>query len=334
MRERSVNWALVGIGDIAVKRVAPAILAQPDSRLYACVTRDAEKVSRLPVGEPVKVYATLGQALEDAAVDAVYLATPVFLHAAQAIAALEAGKDVMVEKPMAMNASEARAVCETARRTGRRLAVAYFRRFWPRFERVKRAVESGRLGQIVQVRVALQSWYRPSSDDPKSWRVNPALGGAGVLADVGSHRLDLLAWWFGRPRRLVADCRTMTHDYQAEDSANLLMVAKSGAQIAATFHWNSNVWADEIHVTGTDAQLTLNPCDGDSIEWNAGRSGTPESESVAKPENAHFPMIDDFARAVVEDRPPRFTGDDGAEATLVLDAVAQSVREGKWVTLD
>lgn len=333
MSRGPVNWALVGVGDIAIKRVAPAILAQRNSRLLACVTRDAAKLDRLPAGPPVKAYATLEQALDDAAVDAVYLATPVFLHAPQAIAALEAGKDVLVEKPMALNAEQARSMVDVAGRTGRRLAVAYFRRFWPRFERVRQILESGRLGRIVQVRVALQSWYCPPPDDAKSWRVVPALGGGGVLADVGSHRLDLLAWWFGLPERIVADCQTMTQDYAAEDSANLLMVMKDGAQVAATFHWNSKAWTDEIHITGTDGQLTLNPCDGDAIEL-AIAGCPPERETIAKLENAHYPMIDDFAHAVAKDRPPRFTGEDGAHSTVILDAITRSAQEGKWVTLD
>src|SRR5208283_4502624 len=99
-----LNWVLIGIGDIATKRVIPAILAEPRSRLYGLVTRDPAKAA--PYG--VRVWGTLDEALADAEVHAVYVGTPVFLHAPQTIQSLRAGKHVICEKPMAMNAAEAR----------------------------------------------------------------------------------------------------------------------------------------------------------------------------------------------------------------------------------
>src|SRR5690606_18265350 len=128
---------------------------QPQSFLQACVTRDpVGRADVLRALGPTKVYADFEEMLADQDVDAVYLATPVFLHAPQAIAALRAGKHVLVEKPMALNAEEAAAMNAAAQQADRRLAVAYYRRFWPTFQRVHDMLAQRALGQVVLVRVA------------------------------------------------------------------------------------------------------------------------------------------------------------------------------------
>src|SRR5260370_40062146 len=98
-----MNWLVIGIGDITTKRVLPAILLEPRSVLYGIVTRDPHKAEAYNC----RAWRDLGEALEDPKVDAVYVGTPVFLHAAQTIAALRAGKHVLCEKPVAMNYPEA-----------------------------------------------------------------------------------------------------------------------------------------------------------------------------------------------------------------------------------
>src|SRR5580704_7405479 len=99
-----LNWIVIGIGDIAMSRVIPAIQAEPRSHLYGLVTRNPAKAAPFNT----RVWETLNQALADARIDAVYVGTPVFLHAAQAIQSLRTGKHVICEKPMAMNEAEAR----------------------------------------------------------------------------------------------------------------------------------------------------------------------------------------------------------------------------------
>ncbi len=323
---------LVGLGDIARKRVGAALAAQPQSRLRACVTRDpTARVAELDRLQPQRVYSNLSEALADEAIDAVYLATPVHLHAPQTIAALEAGKHVLVEKPMALDAHQAEQMIAAADRCGRHLAVAYYRRFWPSFERVRQMLRRNELGQLVLVRLTLQSWYAPAADDPKAWRVRPEESGGGVLLDVGSHRLDLLAWWLGLPRRLVSEVRTRTHGYGVEDSVAALLTFADEVPCAASFHWNSKAWADEIHVVGTDASVALTPTDSDQLTIT--RGSETEQVKLPKPDNLHYPLIDDFASAIARQQSPRFNGVDGSAATRIIDAIVQSARSKAWVQI-
>ncbi len=105
-----LNWIVIGIGDITIRRVIPAIQAEPRSRLYGLVTRDPAKAAQFGA----KAWTSLDEALADPAVQAVYVGTPVFLHAPQTIQALRAGKHVLCEKPMAMNEAEARTMVSAA----------------------------------------------------------------------------------------------------------------------------------------------------------------------------------------------------------------------------
>jgi 1,5-anhydro-D-fructose reductase (1,5-anhydro-D-mannitol-forming) len=327
LSDRKVNWAIVGVGDIVRKRAGAAILQQPDSVLHACVEIDTDaRRAEIEALAPKVVYTHMEQLLADPAVDAVYIATPVHLHAVQAMAALRAGKDVLVEKPMALDATEAAEVCRVAQQTGRRLAVAYFRRFWPRFQLVKDMLERGEFGQVVLIRVASHTWY---AGRPGGWREKPELSGGGVLSDVACHKFDLLAWWFGMPRRVIARAETLTHPYAAEDSAVTLMTFANGAQLTGSFHWNSKTWTDEIHIVGTEAKAVFHPCDGDEVAITVGRD--TERRLLPPPDNQHYPLVDDFARAVVEQRSPRFTGEDGLPATQIMEAVSDSSRRNTWV---
>jgi len=331
-KRETVNWAIVGLGDIVRKRVASAILQQPDSSLYACVTRDPRAHNAdLESLAPTQVYRNVDRMLADPNVDAVYLATPVHRHAPHAIAGLKAGKDVLVEKPMALDVREAERMCRVAHETGRRLAVAYYRRFWSRFQLVQEMLDRGGFGQVISVRMTLSSWYRPDRQAPGAWRAERALSGGGVVADVGCHRLDLLAWWFDLPRRLVADVRTVTHDYEVEDSAHVLMELAGGAQFTGSFHWNSKRRTDEIRILGTEAEASL--CGGDDAEVVITRGRNTERRRLPRPENGHQPLVDDFARALIEDRPPQFTGPEGMKATQIIEAIYRSSRRRTWVDI-
>src|ERR1700686_3023711 len=123
---KRLNWLVVGIGAITTRRVLPAIQAEPRSNLYGVVSRDRAKGAQYSD----RVWTDLADALLDRSVAAVYVATPVFLHAPQSIAALRAGKHVLCEKPVALNYAEAASMQKAAAAAGRVLGIAYYRRMY------------------------------------------------------------------------------------------------------------------------------------------------------------------------------------------------------------
>lgn len=332
MSQTRVNWAIVGLGDIVRKRVGAAILEDPHGRIHACVTRDpAQTHDTLQRLAPKRIYTSLEPALADSLVDAVYVATPVDQHAPQTIAALEAGKDVLVEKPMALNSQEASAMCRAAQRAGRRLAVAYYRRFWPRYQQIHELLNTGELGQILTSRWSLASWYAPQGDDPMAWRVEPSRSGGGVMMDIGSHRLDLLAWWFGEPVRVSACVSTQTHGYEVEDSVDALLHYADGHASSVSFHWNSHTRVDELEIVGTQGRLTVSGDDG-PLRLTKGYGLTHESQP-RRPENGHAPLIEVFTSDLAQSRAPRFSGRDGMLATRIMDTIHAAGKSDAWFPL-
>lgn len=151
----TINWIVAGIGDIARRRVIPAILAERRSRLYGFVTRDPGKAEAYPGS---RTWPTIEESLQDPAIDAVYIALPVAMHAEAAITALRAGKSVLCEKPMAINDAEAQRMVAEARIAGRLLGVAYYRRLYPKLIRAKNLIAEGAIGQPVLVEANSHSW--------------------------------------------------------------------------------------------------------------------------------------------------------------------------------
>ena len=133
-----LNWLVIGIGDITTRRVIPGIQAEQRSQLYGIVTRDPTKAAANPNAH---FWSSLEAALVDPAIHAVYVASPVFLHASQTIQSLKAGKHVICEKPMAMNEAEARTMVRAAEESGKTLGIAYYRRCYPKVQRAKQLME-------------------------------------------------------------------------------------------------------------------------------------------------------------------------------------------------
>jgi len=172
-----LKWLVIGIGDITTKRVFPALLEEKRSELWGIVTRDPAKAA--PYG--VRVFTDLHAALGADGADAVYVATPVFLHAPQTLASLAAGKQVLCEKPMAMNYTEARSMVDAARAAGKTLGVAYYRRTYPKVARAKALLRQGAIGQPLFAYITCYEWRSPT-EVRRAWQFDPALAGGGPLA--------------------------------------------------------------------------------------------------------------------------------------------------------
>ena len=281
-----LNWLLIGIGDIARRRVIPAIQSESRSNLYGVVTREAAKAAMYDT----RTFRTLDEALEEPAISAVYVGTPVFLHAPQTIQSLRAGKHVLCEKPMAMNEAEARTMLRAAEDSKKILGVAYYRRMYPKVQRAKQLIEAGAIGKPVLAELTNHMWFDGTGS--RSWLVDPAKAGGGPLFDIASHRIDVLNFLFGRPQRVTAQLSNVVHHYAVEDNATVMIEYPNGVRGVVDVRWHSKVARDECRIRGTEGEIELSPLNGPDLIYPGGR------EHLSPHTNLHYPMIENFVDAV------------------------------------
>lgn len=284
-----LKWLVIGVGDITRRRVLPAILAEERSRLAGILTRHPEKA--VPYGVPA--FTDLAVALDESGADAVYVASPVFLHAPQTTASLKAAKHVLCEKPMAMNYAEAQSMVEAARDSGRLLGVAYYRRYYPKINRARDLIAQGVIGRPVLAWATCHSWLSPGIEE-RSWLTDPAKAGGGPLYDVASHRIDVLNYLFGKPWRVTAQLSNTVHKLEVEDCATVMVEYESRVRAVVDVRWNSRIDRDEFRILGTDGEMELTPLNGPALLWPGGRENLPVHSNV------HLPCIRNFVDAALD----------------------------------
>jgi predicted dehydrogenase len=305
-----LNWIVIGIGDITTRRVIPAIQAEPRSRLYGLVTREPAKA------EPfhARAWTTLEEALSDPAVQAVYVGTPVFLHAPQTVQSLRAGRHVLCEKPMAINGAEARTMLQAAEESGRTFGVAYYRRAYPKVRRAKELLAAGVIGKPVLAELTCHMWL--DGQGSRSWLVDPAKAGGGPLLDIASHRIDVLNFLLGQPLRATGQLSNVVHHYAVEDNATVMIEYAGGVRGIVDVRWHSRIVRDECRIRGTDGEMELSPLNGPDLVYPGG------CESLPPHPNLHYPIIENFVDAVEGKAPLLCSG----EAAFWTDWITEQAR--------
>ena len=191
----SLKFAIIGTGGIADKQLAPALQKTPGCELWSVLSRDLNRGQRFAKRHKAKsktiAYIDYDALLSDRRLDGVIIASPDKLHAKQAIAAAEAGKHVLVEKPMATSPKDAKAMIDACARNKVVLAVAYHLRWHNGHRMLHKAVSSGALGELRHMRV---QWTWQAAD-ASNWRAGGDVGKWWSLAGVGTHCLDMIRWF-------------------------------------------------------------------------------------------------------------------------------------------
>jgi predicted dehydrogenase len=316
-----IGWGLIGCGDIAGKRVAAALRETPGSALVAVARKRAALAADFAREHRARRwYADWREVIRDPEVSAVYVATPVRLHAEQAVAAAEAGKHVLCEKPMALDVAECERMRAAAHAHGVRLGVAYYRHHYPIVGRLRALVAAGEIGAPVFASVQAFEHFDPGPDHPRAWLLRRAESGGGPMMDFGCHRLEVLLDVLG-PVAEVSGFPANAHlrNREVEDTCIARLGFLSGAQAVLTVSHATRESRDTIEIFGSAGSAHI-PI------LNQGRlrivtaAGTREEEHPA-PANLHQPLVADFVAAVQGNRPPTVTGEIGQEVSRVLAAI-------------
>jgi len=328
-----MRFAIVGCGLIGQKRlrslraddqvVAVADPVEARARALAAQARDAVALT------------DWRQAIERPDVDAVFVSTSNDALAAVTLAAVEAGKHVLVEKPAARNPEELVPVIAAADQRGVCVQVGFNHRYHPAFQQARRLLESGTLGPLMFIRARYGHGGRPGYD--KEWRANPEISGGGELLDQGVHLIDLSRWFLGDFTDVQGHVATFFWDMPAEDNGFLLL--KTAAGQVAWLHATWTEWKNtfSFEVFGRDAKLAIDGLGGSygverlSYYKMKPAMGPPDTTIWEYPgeDNSWRLELEEFVQAIAAKRSPLCTLRDAHAALTVVHQVYAAARQGR-----
>lgn len=335
----SIGFAILGAGMIAdYYRQAIAANESKGARLSAIGHYNPARFDDIArrCGVPCR---SIADVLVDPAVDAVCIATPSGHHPAQAIAAANAGKHVLVEKPMALSLADADALIAACRENGVRLGVTLQRRVEPLFRRVYDAIRGGDLGEITLAAVTMPYMRGEAYYAQADWRGTWALDGGGVLMNQGIHIVDLLVWFLGDPVEVHAFASTGRRTVEVENSAAAVLRFSNGALASLTGTITTPPgFAHRMEIYGTNggiqiegesvlrwtladpSQATVEPWPLASGQVDAGMAGDPRGIAAS----GHSAILGDFVDAIRSGKNPAIDGTEGRRSLATVLAIYAS----------
>ena len=345
----TIGIGIVGCGMIANFH-ARAIADVDGAKLVGCVDRNAELTEAFAAKQECRGYPSLDAMLADPEIHAVTICSPSGAHLDPAVAAAEAGKHVIVEKPLEVTTERCDQIIQACDKSGVQLAVTFQSRFHESSRLMKEAVDQGRFGRVT-MGDAYVKWYRSQEYyDSGAWRGTWALDGGGALMNQAIHSVDLLLWLMGDVVDISAMTATLTHErIEVEDVAVANLRFASGALgviEATTTSFPGSL--KRIEISGEKGSAVLE--EEDLKEWNfseegpedddirqrmAGRteSGGGAADPSAIDHHGHTMVFSDFIAAINDQRPPLVNGPEGRRSVEVICAIYESAKTGQRVKL-
>lgn len=316
----TLRWGLIGCGDISKKRVAPALKSLENCELLAVARANHQRAASFAREfGAARWYANWEELVADKDLDAVYIATPVYLHAEQTIAAAKAGKHVLCEKPMALNAGDSNRMIDACKDHEVTLGIAYYRHFYPVIRRIGEIINSGEIGDPVTAGIQVFEWFDRKPGEPRYWLLEKEKSGGGPMMDFGCHRIEVLQHLFGNAGKVQSGLYNLHFNREVEDTA-----------------WVSLYFEDKVHALITVSHAAGEPRDSLDVYCTRGSIHVPvlneelmlvRTEKGERTEhhpphtNVHLPLIEDFTKAVLNETNPVVDGVAGKAVTSILDEI-------------
>ncbi|GGY71617.1 oxidoreductase [Cellvibrio zantedeschiae] len=290
-----IRWGIIGVGDVCEVKSGPALYKSKDSQLLAVMRRNIDKARDFAQRHQVAFYYDDATALlANPDIDAVYIATPPAFHKDFALAAIAAGKQVYIEKPVTLNAAECDPIIAAAQRTNAKVCAAHYRRYVPCFIKFADLLKSGAIGIPLLARIDM---LQPAASNiiaksDENWRVNPAVSGGGLFHDLAPHQLDLLLQWFGS----LVDAQGMALNQRKSNDADDCVIGNatfsSGAIFQGCWHFAVNPLhtSDTCEILGTEGKISINFF-GQQVIHLHNADGEQEF-IIPNPEHIQLPMIE------------------------------------------
>ena len=329
MIEKRLNFALVGCGMIG-KVHAEALGSLDEASLSGVWDMNPDSAASFAQMYGVEAFSTFEDLLSSPDVDAVCICTPSQIHKEQAIAALRAGKHVVLEKPMAITSSDALEIFEEVKKSGKMLTVIFQTRFSEEVQRVKRMIDGGELGDLVFCDLYMKFYRNEDYYGLSDWRGTWKYDGGGALMNQGIHGVDLLRYLVGESRLLSGRAKTRHHDIEVEDTAAALLEFDCGALgVIEASTCASPGFRRRIEINGTRGYAVI--CDmsiekifvdgkllvSNELDPHPSTANTPALQSC----EYHMKQIANFTSAVLHGTPLGVSADDGYRAVKLIEDI-------------
>ncbi|WP_227013857.1 Gfo/Idh/MocA family protein [Paenibacillus psychroresistens] len=328
---RKLRWGVIGAAGIN-QSVIPAIQASSTGSVTAIASRNLEKAQKAAEKFNIPTaYGSYEEILLDDQIDAVYIPLPNHLHKDWAIRAAQAGKHVLCEKPLALNAEEAQEMVDACAKANVKLAEAFMHRHNPRLERIKEIIASGEIGSI---RALHGAFTFNNAQDKNNVRYQANMGGGSVY-DVGCYPISLARLIMGSEPTAATAHAFFSTEHDGVDMMCSGLIEFSD-QVAMTF--DCGMWADfrqTFEILGTEGRIELSQAflpSPDAADFTVIVKGERREEKVVF-QNPYTLQADNFARAILDDQPLLYASQDAVLNMRVIDAVLKSAKEKVRVSL-
>jgi predicted dehydrogenase len=325
---KKIRWGVLSTAKIGTEKVIPAMQLGEYGKFTAIASRQLEKAQEAARWLGIeKAYGSYEELLADCDVDAVYLPLPNHLHVPWAIKALKAGKHVLCEKPIGLNAAEAQELLEASRKFPRlKVMEAFMYRHHPQWQWAKKRVSEGKIGELRTI----QSFFSYYNSDPNNIR-NKADTGGGGLMDIGCYCISLSRFIFGAEPRRVCSIREEDPEMKVDRLTSGILEFASGT---STFTCATQlVPYQRVNIFGTKGRIEIEipfnpPPDRPCKIWHG--DDVSIEEVILEICNQYTIQGDLFSRAVLEDREVPTPLEDAVANMQVIDALVRSARSGSW----
>src|SRR6187431_622090 len=296
---QTVNWGIIGCGDVCEVKSGPAFNKVANSKLVAVMRRNFDKAKDFAQRHGVpKYYADAVELINDKEVNAVYIATPPSSHESYLEMALKAGKPVYVEKPVTVNSASVQRMMEMEKKYDGKVSVAHYRRGLALFNKIKQLVKDGAIGKVKLI--LLKTLQPPISkiitQTEDNWRINPEISGGGLFHDLSPHQLDIMYWIFGTPQQVLVQAASQGKLYNAPDLTMVQLAFASDIYFNGV--WDFNVaeaaTADLCEIIGDKGSIRFSFFRVSTIELVTGAG--IETLELEYPKNIQEPHINNVVK--------------------------------------
>lgn len=336
-----INFAIVGCGRIAPKH-AQSLVGRDDVRLTVVCDIVKDKANAFAKQYQAQPIFDFDQMLARKDVDVVNICTPSGLHAQMAIKALQKGKHVVIEKPMALKVKDAEKVIEASVKYNRRLCVVLQNRYNSPMQDIKKIINQRGLGKIKLGNVTVR-WCRNQEYYDDGWHGTKEMDG-GVLMNQAIHHIDALQWLMGMPSAVFCKKATLAHNMEMEDTAVAFLEFPEGGLAtieASTICWPQNLEGSIALFGETGSVKVGGTALNRLVIWKIKGEEDREHEILTLAEsdqqsvygNSHSLVIEEMVSSVQQDRDPAISGLEGIRSLRIVEALYKSAEIGKKVTL-